>query len=54
MVGLTPEEFFRMYEHKIDPAVAEQFKKLLDQKQELQDNADRRSIEVTEFLNRVL
>ena len=41
MVGLTPEEFFRMYEHKMDPAVAEQYKKLLDENKELKDNEDR-------------
>lgn len=45
MVGLTPEEFFRMYEHKMDPAVAEQYRKLLDQKKELQDNVARLSRE---------
>lgn len=54
MVGLTPEEFFRMYEHKMDPAVAEQYRKLLDENKELKDNAARRAIEVTKFLNRVL
>lgn len=50
MVGLTPEDFFRMYEHKMDPAVAEQYKKLLDQKTELQDNAARLLREIMEFL----
>ena len=50
MVGLTPEEFFRMYEHKMDPAVAEQYRKLLDQKKELQDNVARILREKTEFL----
>ena len=50
MVGLTPEEFFRMYEHKMDPAVAEQFKKLLDEKIQLQDNAERLLRDVQQFL----
>jgi len=49
MVGLTPEEFFRMYEHKMEPAVAEQFRKLLDEKKKLQDNADRLYREEMEF-----
>lgn len=49
MIGLTPEEFFRMYEHKMDPAVAEQYRKLLDQKKELRDNADRLFREEMEF-----
>ena len=49
MVGLTPEEFFRMYEHRMDPAVAEQYRKLLDQKKELQDNVARLSRERRHF-----
>ena len=31
MVGLTPEEFFRMYEHKMEPEVARHFEQLLEE-----------------------
>ena len=31
MVGLTPEEFFRMYKDKLEPEVARQFEKLLEE-----------------------
>ena len=54
MIGLTPEEFFRMYEHKMDPAVAEQYRKLLDQKKELQDNVARLLRERRHFYHQVL
>lgn len=49
MNELTPEEFFKMHEHSMEPEVAEQFRKLLDQKKELQDNADRLFREEMEF-----
>lgn len=49
MIGLTPEEFFRMYEHNMEPEVAKQFRKLLDQKKKLQDNADRLFRDEMEF-----
>ena len=31
MVGLTPEEYFRMVEHKLEPETAEMMKKLIDE-----------------------
>ena len=35
MVGLTPEEFFRMYKDKLEPEVARQFEELLEELQKL-------------------
>lgn len=35
MIGLTPEEFFRMYRDKLEPEVAGHFEELLKELHEL-------------------
>lgn len=35
MVGLTPEEYFRLYEHRMPADVADMFRKLIDENKEL-------------------